>query len=69
MNAIYLKATTANGVEIIDIIDYPELDMMKPKDFLEELKWLSEGEERFTAVMPKGTDGEYEMIDDAYGIN
>lgn len=68
MNALTLRATTAYGVEIVDIIDYPEAEMMKPKDFLSELNTLDDDEEVFTQVMPSGTDGDYEMIDSEYGI-
>lgn len=69
MNALTLRATTENGVEIVDIIDFPEAVMMKAKDFLSDLSTISDDEVIFTQVMPKGTDGDYEMIDSEYGIN
>lgn len=68
MSALTLMATTANGVEIVDIVDFPEAQIMTAKDFLSELSALSGDKVIFTQVMPAGTDGDYEIIDSEYGI-
>lgn len=68
MNALTLMATTSNGVEIVDIVDFPNAEMMTAKGFLSELSTLGDDEVIFTQVMPAGTDGDYEMIDSEYGI-
>lgn len=62
MTEIYLKATKEHGVEVINSIDYPELELMKPYDFKDMVPNLDEDEIIFTAVMPKGTDGVYEEL-------
>lgn len=62
MTEIYLKATKENGVEVINSIDYPELELMKPYDFKDTVPNLEEGEVIFTSVMPEGADGIYEEL-------
>lgn len=69
MNALTLMATTSNGVEIVDIADYPLASMMNVKDFLSELRYLMDEEVVFTQVLPAGTDGDFEMIESEYGIS
>lgn len=64
-----LMADTANGVQLVDICDYPEAEMMNPADFLGSLKSLDDGETIFTQVLPAGTDGNWEKIDTEYGIH
>lgn len=68
--AINLVATTARGVETFEIEDYPNADFERNMDdFLDCLRSMDDGETRFYQVLPAGTDGEYEKIDEEYGIH
>lgn len=40
---VILMADTANGVQIVDICDYPEADMLSGRDFLNSLSTLEDG--------------------------
>lgn len=58
----HLMATTANGVEIVNPFDYPEMELTNFRDFMNELPTLSDDEVIFTAVDPEELDeikGEY----------
>lgn len=65
--AIYLKADTANGVQRIDPIDYPEMEVSLFGDFMGELPSLGAGETIFTVVFPGSPD--HERVQSEYGIN
>lgn len=67
--AILLMADTVGGVQAVDIIDYPEAEIMENNSFIRELDSLSDGEQIFTLVMPASTDGVWEEIHNGYGIN
>jgi len=68
--AINLVATTARGVETFEIEDYPEASFERTMDdFLDCLRSMGDDETRFYQVLPAGTDGEYEKIDEEYGIH
>ncbi|HDI3147834.1 TPA: hypothetical protein PMB01_001656 [Vibrio cholerae] len=69
MTELMLKATVANGVEVVELCDYPEVEQLEFRDFVSELSSLDHDEEIFTRVMPAGTDGLYEELDAEYGIN
>jgi preprotein translocase subunit SecY len=68
-NAINLMATTARGVEVFEIEDYPDASFEGCiDDFLSACRTLEDADVRFYQVLPAGTDGEYEKIDAEYGI-
>ena len=52
----HLMATTANGVEIVNPFDYPEMELTTLRDFMNELPTLSDDEVIFTAVDPEGLE-------------
>ena len=60
----HLMATTANGVEVINPFDYPDMELMNFRDFMSELSYLSDDEVIFTAVDPE----ELEEVKSEYGI-
>ena len=60
----HLMATTANGVEIVNPFDYPEMELTNFRDFMNELSSLADDEVIFTAVDPEELDeikGEYSV--------
>lgn len=65
---ILLRANSVEGICVAAIEDYPEAEMMTVKDFYESLRFADE-EDIFTMVMPEGTDGNYEWLNDEYGIS
>ena len=69
MSELMLKATVANGIEIVELCDYPEVEQLAFRDFVSELSSLDDDEEIFTRVMPAGCDGLFEELDAEYGIN
>ena len=48
----HLMATTANGVEIINPFDHPEMELTNFRDFMNGLQSLGDYEVIFTAVDP-----------------
>ena len=52
----HLMATTANGVEVINPFDYPDMELMNFRDFMNELSSLYDDEVIFTAVDPEELD-------------
>ena len=69
MRELMLKATVANGIEIVELCDYQEVEQLAFRDFVSELSSLDDDEEIFTRVMPAGCDGLFEELDAEYGIN
>ena len=59
-----LKATVAQGVHVIDAIDYPEAEWLQYADFRDSLGWLEDEEEVFMMADPE----EYVLIDEEWGI-
>lgn len=68
MESLLLRASVQDGVNIVDIADYSEADIIRPRTFIDSLRHLSDDEEIFTQIGPAGTDGLFEEIDDEYGI-
>lgn len=70
MKAINLMATTANGVQVVEIEDFvPECAFVGSfGTFMYALRNLLDGEVVCYKVLPAGTDGEFEQIDAEYGI-
>jgi hypothetical protein len=66
---VLLVADTANGVQAVDIMDYPEAETMSANEFHGRLKDLGDGETIYCMIMPKGTDGKWEEIESEYGIH
>ena len=60
----HLMATTANGVEVVNPFDYPDMELMSFRDFMNELLSLSDDEVIFTAVDPE----ELEEIKSEYTV-
>ena len=60
----HLMATTANGVEVVNPFDYPEMELMNFRDFMNELSSLYDDEVIFTAVEPD----ELEEVKSEYGV-
>jgi hypothetical protein len=67
-NHIFLRANSIEGVRIAEMMDYPDAGIMDPADFLEDLRTTGE-DDIFTFVLPAGTDGTYEKINNEYGIH
>ena len=59
----HLMETTANGVEVVNPFDYPEMELTNFRDFMSELQSLDD-EVIFTAVNP----GELEEVKNEYGV-
>lgn len=68
MENLILAATVENGIEVVNIWDYPDAEFMHTADFMGALSSLESGEMIFTHVLPQNTDGIYEQIDAEYGI-
>ena len=67
--AINLMATTARGVEAFEIEDHPDASFENClDDFRSCLRSMDDDEVRFYQILPAGTDGEWEKLDDEYGI-
>lgn len=67
--AICLVATVQRGIEIFEIEDDPDASFERSIfDFTAELAFLQENEKAYYQVLPEGTDGEYEILNDTYGI-
>lgn len=66
-DSILLRANSIEGIVKADITDYPEADIMRPRDFQNSLKDCGEGD-IFTMILPAGTDGIWEELDQEYGI-
>ncbi len=65
---VYLAANTISGVFIIDPVDYPEFELMKPKDFYSELRSVGARETIFSLF--NGNDEEiFDKIKSEYVIN
>ena len=68
--AINLMATTARGIETFEIEDQPDASFeSNMENFLECCRDMDDDEVRYYQVLPAGTDGEYEKIDEEYGIH
>jgi hypothetical protein len=68
MNAIYLVADTANGVQKIDPFDFPDAHWeLNPWHAIKMLKRLEDGEELFFHVTERSP--EHEKLLEEYGIN
>ena len=67
-DAILLRANSIEGICTADIVDYPDAEILSFRDFKMLLEDQDE-EDIFTFVMPKGTDGEWELLDEEYGIH
>jgi hypothetical protein len=66
---VLLMADTANGVQVVSCEDHADGDRINPRDFIEQLSTLSDDEVIYTQVMPEGTDGIWEEINESYGIH
>ena len=67
--AICLVATVQRGIEIFEIEDDPDASFERSIfDFTAELAFLQDDEKVYYQVLPEGADGEYEILDNAYGI-
>ena len=67
--AICLVATVQRGIEIFEIEDDPDASFERSIfDFTAELAFLQDDEKVYYQVLPEETDGEYEILDNAYGI-
>lgn len=67
MSAIYLEATTAHGVcEFVDLDS--EMEFVSPREFLESLPSLDDGEVIRTIITHPNMP-EYKEILEEYGIN
>ena len=60
----HLMATTARGVEVVNPFDYPEMELMNFRDFMNELSNICDDEVIFTAVDPE----ELEEVKSEYGV-
>ena len=60
----HLMATTANGVEVVNPFDYPDMELMNFGDFMNDLSSLSDDEVIFTAVDPD----ELEEVKSGYSV-
>ena len=60
----HLMATTANGVEVVNPFDCPDMELMSFRDFMNELSSLSDDEVIFTAADPD----ELEEVKSEYGV-
>ena len=60
----HLMATTANGVEVVNPFDYPDMELENFRDFMNDLSSLSDDEVIFTAVDPD----EFEEVKSEYGV-
>lgn len=67
MSAIYLQADTANGVTIFTDID-SEMEFVSPREFLEALPDMDDGEVIRTIITHPG-EPEYSEIKEQYGIH
>jgi hypothetical protein len=68
MNVILLRANSIEGIVKADFVDYPEADVLNPREFIKNLRHADE-DDIFTVIMPPGTDGMYEEIESEYGIS
>lgn len=59
MKALLLLADTANGVQVVDIVDYPEAELLNAHEFVMQLSDLKDGEEVFCSVIDVSPDFEY----------
>ena len=60
----YLMATTANGVEEIDMVDYPDAEWLSFGDFMDAISDLGDYEVVFCAVDPE----QLEQVESEYGV-
>lgn len=60
----YLMADTASGVQVIDLIDFPDAEILGFGTFRESLKSLDDGEVIFTSADPE----QLSAIEAEYGI-
>lgn len=68
--AINLMATTARGIETFDIEDHADASFENCiDDFRSCLRSMNDDEVRYYQILPAGTDGEWEKLDEEYGIN
>ena len=68
MQEILLRANCIEGIVAEDITDYPQAEILSFADFRDSLKDCGTSD-IFTFVMPKGTDGHYELLDAEYYID
>jgi hypothetical protein len=66
MKALLPLADTANGVQVVDIVDYPESELLNAHEFVMALSDLKDGEEVFCSVIEGGM--EFEYIQNTYGV-
>jgi hypothetical protein len=55
-DAVLLRATTAIGIEILDIVDYPEAVIMDVENFKQGLSSLPDDQEIFCLAYPHEID-------------
>ena len=68
-SAVNLMATTARGIETFEIEDQPDASFENClDDFRSCLRSMDDDEIRFYQILPAGTDGEWENLDEEYGI-
>lgn len=68
-SAVNLMATTARGIETFEIEDQPDASFESCLDnFRSCLRNMDDDEIRFYQILPAGTDGEWEKLDEEYGI-
>ena len=64
---ILLKANSVEGITVESLEDYPEAEILSFADFRAGLKGCGESD-IFTMIMPRGTNGYFEILNDEYGI-
>lgn len=65
---IYLQADIINGVTMIDSVEVPGLELLRPLDFYEGLRWMGEGDTIF-CVITQDDQEIYQAIELEYGIH
>jgi len=65
---IYLQANIITGVTTIDSVEVPGLELLRPLDFYEGLRWMGEGDTIF-CVITQDDQEIFELIALEYGIN
>ena len=61
----HLMATTANGVETVDVVDHTDAEWLSFGDFMEELSYLGDDEVVFCAVDPD----QLAQVESEYGVD
>lgn len=61
----HLMADTANGVQVVDPVDFPDADWIGFNDFMSSLRGLDDGEQLFAIADPD----QLETLSKDYSVN